>query len=141
MLLRSGAYTELLDVQTGDFASEVKEISYDQIPMLDKASAQRLGDRKLGELSDMVSQFEVTTDYIQINYKGAPVRVSTLEYGDLFKWFNNMKNGLPAYVRVDMVDQSAEVVRLQEGMKYTTYDHFGRNLYRLLRCQKHCSHR
>jgi len=59
--------------------------------------------------------------------------VATLRYGDLFKWFNNMKDGLPAYVRVDMVDQSAEVVRLDEGMKYTTYDHFGRNLYRLLR--------
>ena len=44
-----------------------------------------------------------------------------------------MGKGLPAYVLVDMVDQTAQVVRLEEGMKYTTYDHFGRNLYRLLR--------
>lgn len=133
VLLRSGAYTELLDVQTGDFASEVKEISYDQIPMLDKASAQRLGDRKLGELSDMVSQFEVTTDYIQINYKGAPVRVSTLEYGDLFKWLNNKSEGLPAYIVINMVSQKVDVVRLDKGMMYSTADHFGRNLYRKLR--------
>ena len=133
VLLRSGAYTELLDVQTGDFASEVQEISYDQIPMLDKASAQRLGDRKLGELSDMVSQFEVTTDYIQINYQGAPVRVSTLAYGDLFKWLSNKDEGLPAYIVINMVSQKVDVVRLEEGIKYSTADHFGRNVYRKLR--------
>ena len=133
VLLRSGAYTELLDVQTGDFATEVQEISYDQIPMLDKASAQRLGDRKLGELSDMVSQFEVTTDYIQINYQGAPVRVSTLAYGDLFKWLSNKDEGLPAYIVINMVSQKVDVVRLEEGIKYSTADHFGRNVYRKLR--------
>ena len=133
VLLRSNAYTQLLDVQAGDFASEVQEISYDQIPMLDKASAERLGDRKLGELSDMVSQFEVTNDYIQINYKGSPVRVSTLQYGDLFKWLNNKSEGLPAYIVINMVTQNAEVVRLEKGMMYSTDDHFGRNVYRKLR--------
>ncbi len=133
VLLRSESYTELLNVQSGDFATEVQEISYDQIPMLDKASAERLGDRKLGELSDMVSQFEVTNDYIQINYKGAPVRVSTLEYGDLFKWFSNKGEGLPAYIVINMVSQNAEVVRLDKGMMYSTADHFGRNIYRKLR--------
>ncbi len=133
VLFRSSAYTQLLDVQAGDFATEVKEISYDQIPMLDKASAERLGDRKLGELSDMVSQFEVTNNYIQINYKGAPVRVSTLEYGDVFKWLSNKDEGLPAYIVINMVTQNAEVVRLDKGMMYSTADHFGRNIYRKLR--------
>ena len=41
--------------------------------MLDEASASVLGDRKLGELSDMVSQFDVSEDYAQINYQGRPV--------------------------------------------------------------------
>ena len=40
VVLRAGSYSELLSVQTGDFASEVEEISYDQIPMLDKDSAE-----------------------------------------------------------------------------------------------------
>ena len=133
VIFRSEAYTQLLPMKTGDFATDVAEISFDKVPMLDKDSASRLGSRKLGELADMVSQFEVAENYNQINWQDTPVRVATLRYGDLFKWFNNMKNGLPAYVRVDMVDQTAEVVRLEEGMKYTTYDHFGRNLYRLLR--------
>ena len=63
-------------METGDFAADIKEISYDQIPMLDRDSAEKLGNRKLGELADMVSQFEVAGDYTQINYKGRPVRVT-----------------------------------------------------------------
>lgn len=133
VVLRAGAYQKLLTVEPGDFASEVDEISYDQIPMLDGASAQRLGDRKLGELADMVSQFEVAEDYTQINYQGRPVRVTPLRYGDIIKWFNNRGNGLPAYLVIDMVTQNVEVVRLPEGMKYTTAEHFSRNLYRHLR--------
>ena len=110
-------------------------VVYDRIPMLDKDSAEKLGDRKLGELSDMVSQFEVSEDYTQINYHGRPVRVTPLRYGDIIKWFNNRSAGLPAYLIIDMVDQSVDVVRLDEGMKYTTAEHFSRNLYRHLRFQ------
>ena len=132
-IFRASAYSELLTIEDGDFAAEVKEISFDQIPMLDEDSAERLGDRKLGELSDMVSQFEVADDYTQINYNGRPVRVTPLLYGDIIKWFNNRSDGLPAYLIIDMVDQSVEVVRLEEGMKYSTAEHFGRNLYRHLR--------
>ena len=79
----------IFNVQTGDFAEEVEEIDFDQIPMLDLESAKKLGDRKMGELVDMVSQFEVTDYYSQINYQGRPVRVTPLQYGDLIKWFNN----------------------------------------------------
>ena len=133
VVLRAGSYSELLDVQTGDFATEVEEISYDQIPMLDEDSAARLGSRTLGELSDMVSQFEILPSYTQINYQGRPVRVTSLAYGDLIKWFTNRSDGLPAYLIIDMVTQEAEVVRLDEGMKYTTAEHFGRYLPRHLR--------
>ena len=133
VVLRAGSYSELLTTQTGDFAQEVDEISYSQIPMLDADSAERLGSRKLGELSDMVSQFEILPTYTQINYQGRPVRVTSLRYGDIIKWFTNRSEGLPAYIVIDMVTQEAEVVRLPEGMKYSTAEHFGRNLYRHLR--------
>ena len=135
VVLRAGAYSKLLPLTTGDFASEVEEIRYNQIPMLDSDSAARLGSRKLGELADMVSQFEILPSYTQINYQGRPVRVTSLAYGDLIKWFTNRSNGLPAYIIIDMVTQEAEVVRLDEGMKYTTAEHFSRNLYRHLRFQ------
>ncbi|MBQ5739757.1 MAG: CvpA family protein [Oscillospiraceae bacterium] len=130
---RADDYQKLLTVEQGDFSSEIPEVSYDRIPMLDRASAQKLGDRKLGELADMVSQFEVASDYTQINYHGRPVRVTPLRYGDLIKWFNNRREGLPAYLVIDMVTQNVDVVRLEEGMKYTTDEHFSRNLYRHLR--------
>ncbi len=122
-VIRAGSYAKLLTVETGDF------------PMLDADSAQRLGSRKLGELADMVSQFEILPTYTQINYQGRPVRVTSLAYGDIIKWFTNRSEGLPAYLIIDMVTQEAEVVRLDEGMKYTTAEHFGRNLYRHLRFQ------
>ena len=133
VVLRAPAYSKLLTIEEGDLISDIKEISYDQIPMLDSDSAARLGSRKLGELADMVSQFEILSTYNQINYQGRPVRVTSLRYGDLIKWFTNRAQGLPAYIIIDMVTQEAEVVRLSEGMKYTPAEHFGRNLYRHLR--------
>lgn len=136
-IFRSGTYRDLLEVDTGDFATEIEQVSYDEVPMLDESSARRLGDRKLGELSDMVSQFEVAYDYTQINYQGRPVRVASLEYGDFFKWFINTKEGLPAYVTVDMVTQEAQVVRLSGldlgGMRYSPSEYFTRDLNRTLR--------
>ena len=132
-VFRAADYRDLLTVEEGDFAAEVEEISFDQIPMLDSASAKKLGNRKLGELADMVSQFEVADDYTQINYKGRPVRVTPLRYGDIIKWFNNRADGLPAYLVIDMVTQNVEVHRLENGIRYTTAEHFGRNLYRYLR--------
>lgn len=136
-IIRAGAYRDLLQVETGNFATDVAEVSYDEIPMLDEQSAQRLGDRKLGELSDMVSQFEVSDDYTQINYLGRPVRVTYLQYGDFFKWINNRAEGLPAYIRIDMVTQEVEVQRLSdlglEGIKYSPTELFNRKLERHLR--------
>lgn len=133
VIVRARAYSELLTVEEGDFATDIAEISYDKIPMLDLDSAERLGDRKLGELSDMVSQFEVAGNYTQINYQGRPVRVTPLQYGDIIKWANNRRNGIPAYIMIDMVTQNVEVVRLPEGMRYTQDEYFMRNIDRHLR--------
>jgi hypothetical protein len=132
-IIRASAYTKLLPIVNSSFVEDVEEVSYDQIPMLDEASAMKLGDRKLGELADMVSQFEVADNYTQINYRNRPVRVTPLRYGDLIKWFNNRSEGLPAYIIIDMVTQKVDVVRLSEGMKYSDAEHFGRNIYRYLR--------
>lgn len=132
-IIRSRDYRDLLDVTDGDFAAEVDEISYDQIPMLDEKSAMKLGDKKMGELADMVSQFEVAGNYTQINYNGRPVRVTPLVYGDFFKWIANRSKGLPAYIIIDMVSQEADAVRLEQGMKYTTAEYFFRKVERHLR--------
>lgn len=130
---RAKDYASLLTVTDGDFKEDVDQISFDQIPMLDKESAEKLGDRKLGELSDMVSQFEVNSAYSQINYQNSPVRVTYLDYGDVIKWLNNRSEGLPAYILINMVTQEVTVQRLEEGMKYSPSDMFSRDLMRALR--------
>ena len=134
-IFRASAYRELLTVQTGDFAADVAQISFNEIPTLDKDSANYLGDRQMGTLSDMVSQFEYSNDSTQINYQGRPVRVAPIAYADLIKWFTNRGSGLPAYVVVDMVTQEATVTRLNEGIKYSFSEPLNRNIMRHLRFQ------
>ena len=134
-VFHAGAYRELLNVQEGSFTQDVTQVDYDEIPTLDRTSAQYLGDRQMGTLSDMVSQFEYSNDSTQINYQGRPVRVAPIAYADLFKWLTNRGNGLPAYVVVDMVSQEATVVRLTEGMKYSFSEPLNRNIMRHLRFQ------
>ena len=133
--LRASAYRDLLTVEEGSFAEEVTQISFNKIPTLDRLSAEYLGDRQMGTLSDMVSQFEYSNDSTQINYQGRPVRVAPIDYADLIKWITNRGNGLPAYVVVDMVTQEATVVRLSEGMKYSFSEPLNRNIIRHLRFQ------
>ena len=132
-IFRASAYRNLITVENGNFTDDVAEISFDKIPMLDRDSAERLGDRKLGELSDMVSQFEVADDYSQINLNGRPVRVTPLEYGDTIKWITNRAKGIPAYLIIDMANQEVEVVRLENGIKYSNSEYLGRYLPRHLR--------
>lgn len=132
-IVNAKKYQELLTVKNGEFTKDIEELSFDQIPLLDKDSAELLGDRKMGSMVDMVSQFEVDELYSQINYQDQPVRVSPLRYANLIKWFTNQKDGIPAYVKIDMATQNTELVKLKEGMKYTTSDHFNRNIYRHLR--------
>ena len=132
-VINASKYQKLLSVEKGEFSEDIAQISYDQIPLLDKDSATILGNRKMGSLVDLASQFEVAEQYSQINYNGDPVRVTPLRYAGIIKWFTNRQNGIPAYIKIDMATQKTELVRLDEGMKYTPYDHFGRNLYRHLR--------
>lgn len=132
-IVNAKKYQQLMTVETREFTTDIEELSFDQIPLLDKDSAELLGDRKMGSMVDMVSQFEVDSLYSQINYQDRPVRVSPLKYASLIKWFTNQGEGIPAYIKIDMATQDTELVKLDEGMKYTTSDHFNRNIYRHLR--------
>lgn len=132
-IVNAKKYQQLLKVGDGEFTKDIEELSFDQIPLLDRDSAMILGNRKMGSMVDMVSQFEVDDWYSQINYQDRPVRVSPLRYASLIKWFTNQKDGIPAYIKIDMATQNTELVKLDQGMKYTTSDHFNRNIYRHLR--------
>ena len=133
-IFHASRYQKQLNVdKNADFYKDNEKVNYQSIPVVDKDSAQRLGDRKMGEIVDYVSQFEVDDEYGQINFNDKPFRVTTISYSDLIKWFTNHGEGLPAYIRVDMVTQESEVVRLEEGMKYSHSDLFFRNINRHIR--------
>ncbi len=132
-IVNAKKYQQLLNVEERVFAEDIKEVDYTTIPCLDKASASLLGDRKMGSMVEMVSQFEVAGDYTQINYKGKPTRVTPLRYANEIKWLTNQSKGIPAYILIDMTTQDTECVMLEDEIKYSKSEYFNRNLYRHLR--------
>lgn len=123
-------YATILETTDGTFAEDIQEADYSQIPFIDRDSAVLLGNRTMGTMADYVSQFEISPLYSQINYKGSPVRVSPLNYADLFKWWANREGGIPAYVIVNMSTQDTQIVRLEEPIHYSDSDPFFKNVDR-----------
>ncbi|MCI9546622.1 MAG: CvpA family protein [Lachnospiraceae bacterium] len=132
-IVNAKRYQKLLQPETGDFTEDVEQVNYNQIPLLDKDSAELLGNRKMGSMVDMVSQFEVSSIYSQINVKGRPVRVTPLVYASPIKWLTNQKQGIPAYITIDMATQNTELTKLSPGIRYSESEYFNRNIYRHLR--------
>lgn len=132
-IFNADKYQKMLSVTESNFNKDIAEIPLSQIPVVDRDAAERLGSRKIGEVVDLVSQFNVSSYYTQINYQNAPVRVSPLEYADIIKWYTNKDEGIPYYVKIDMATQNTELVKLSEGMKYAPCEYFGRDLNRHIR--------
>lgn len=125
-------YASVLQTTDMEFTQDIQEVDYNEIPVIDRESAVLLGNRTMGAMSDLVSQFEISPLYSQINYQDHPVRVSPLVYADLFKWLQNREQGIPAYVIVDMTSQDAQVVRLEgdKAIKYSESEPLARNIDR-----------
>lgn len=132
-IINAKKYQQLITVDTRDFKEDIKEVDFNQIPLLDRSSSVLLGNRKMGSMVDMVSQFEVSPLYSQINYNGRPVRVSPLVYASPIKWLTNQSKGIPAYILIDMATQNTECVKLTQGIKYSESEYFNHNIYRHLR--------
>lgn len=132
-MFNADKYQKMLTVTESNFNEDIAEIPLSQIPVVDRDAAERLGSRKIGEVVDLVSQFNVSSYYTQINYQNTPVRVSPLEYADIIKWYTNRGEGIPYYVKIDMATQNTELVKLDKGMKYAPCEYFGRDLNRHVR--------
>ena len=124
-------YATVLQTTEDNFAQDIKEVNYSEIPVIDRDSAVLLGNREMGSIPEFVSQFEISPLYSQINYQSAPVRVSPLGYADLFKWFTNREAGIPAYALVNMTTQDAEIVKLGDSpIHYSESEPLVRNIDR-----------
>ncbi|MDO4605661.1 MAG: hypothetical protein Q4B23_06760, partial [Helcococcus sp.] len=127
-------YANIIQINDSNFQEDIKEIPVDKIPTLDRDTTVKLGARKMGELIDLVSQFDIDTDtYTQINYQNKPVRVTPLKYNGFVKYIFNMSEGLPGYMMVDIVDGKTSLVKLQDKIKISKQDYLFRNIYRFTR--------
>lgn len=133
-IFNSKSYARRIVIVEGKkFEEEVKEVDFNKVPLLDKDSTAKIGDRVMGEMTDLVSQFQVSNLYTQINYNDKIVRVTPLEYDGMIKYFTNRGNGITGYIVVDSVTGKAELIRLNEGMKYMPSAMFNEKLERKLR--------
>ena len=136
-LFNSKAFSERItvneDTEESNFISEIKEVDFNSLALLDKDSSSRLGDRVMGQMPELVSQFYVSSLYTQINYNNEIVRVTPLEYNGLFKYISNYKDGVKGYITVNSVSGSSNLVKLTDGMKYMPSAYLLKDLNRHLR--------
>lgn len=124
-------YAGLINIEDGSFETDIKESTrIDDIALMDTDTARIIGERAIGSLSDVVSQYEVSDDYSTIDLNGQPMKVAALEYAGFIKYMNNRKSGIPGYVLVDPVGNEAQYVKLDKPMIYSPSAYLGHNLYR-----------
>ena len=130
-IFNSGKYASIIELTEGDFSVDVPQSeTVENIALMDTESARIIGNRAIGSLVDVVSQYQVSEDYSTIDYNGVPMKVASLEYAGFFKYMNNRNNGIPGYVLVDPVKNEAKYVKLQKPMMYATSACFNQNLQR-----------
>lgn len=137
-IFHAKAYSQRINVKDVDF-KEVPEVDFLQTPIIDRDSSIRLGDKVMGNMSEWVSQFNVSEEYTQISYKDSVYRVTPLTYNGFIKYFKNKNGGIPAYITVDSTTGKTSLVKLKDlgldGMKYVPSGYFNDNLSRHLRFQ------
>lgn len=130
---QSRNYAGLITMEDGNFQEDITEIEFYDIPTIDRETAIRLGNKKMGEMAQLVSQFDVAEDYTQINYLDEPVRVTPLAYDGFFKWLGNRSEGIPNLVTVNLVSGEVDMVPIEGGMRYSESEYLLRNIHRHVR--------
>lgn len=132
-LFFASGYSQMIQPQAAEFQSDFPETDVTQIPLIDRDTASRLGNRRIGALTDLVSQFEAAEDYTQINIQNHPYRVSPLTYAGFWKWISNQNEGIPNYLQVDMVTGDVDIKTPSQPIRYSEGEYFNRNIHRHLR--------
>lgn len=133
VIFRSTDYAGLIQVEEKNFEQDFPVMDEASIPMMDRDTAQRLGDRRIGSVNELVSQFVPAETYTQINSDNEPYRVTPLHYASFIRWISNQDEGIPNYLKVDMVLGEVEVVDLAENIKFSDSELLNRNVKRHLR--------
>lgn len=131
-IIMAGSYAKRIKVTEVPF-SEIPAYHYDQTAIIDRSSASLLGDKVMGQMTDLVSQFSVSSEYNQISYKESTSRVTPLAYDGFIKYLRNRKEGVPGYILVNTTTGNTELIRLDKKMRYVPSAFFNENIYRYLR--------
>lgn len=132
-LFQANSYYNRIKIDTSrSFDEDIEEVDFNKLPLLDKDSSEKLGDRVMGGMSDLVSQYDVSDEYTQINYNDEIIRVTPLEYHGAIKWLTNRSKGITGYITVNSTNGKASLIKLEKGMKYAPSALFNENLYRKL---------
>lgn len=128
------SYSELIgNVESTDFSTDFENPNLDELPIVDAEYAKVLGDKKLGSISGLGSEFHVG-EYTDILYKGEFYSVAPLEYNDIFKWLNNRKSGTPGYILINKSSAEVEFITEINGkqleMRYVESAYFNQDLKR-----------
>lgn len=133
--LNASKYRDQIIIKESElFSAEFDAITINKIPLVDQNTAQQLGDKQIGRVQGLGSQFNISNEYLLINVKESVYRVSSLEYQDFYKWFQNRDIGIPSYVSVNVNDPTdVELVDLVSGMKFAPSAYFNEDLLRHVR--------
>ena len=131
-LFMAKKYANRINVTNVEF-SEVPAYDFNTTAIIDRSSAEKLGDKVMGEMTDLVSQFSVSDEYSQISYNNGTYRVTPLAYDGLVKYIKNRSSGIPGYIIVNTTTGNTKLVRLEKSMKYVPSAYFFDNLYRKIR--------
>lgn len=136
-LFASNSYSSRMAVEQSTFDEWSDDLLIEGISLMDTDSATMVGNRELGSLQDVVSQFD-DARYYQVIIDGTPQKVAPLQYVGFFSWLHNRETGAPGYVLVDPIKQDADYHRLEsiegtgDGMRFVPSACFGENLERHL---------
>ena len=89
---------QMPDYRVGNFSSEIQVLDASQIPIVDKALATKIAEKKLGEKPSLGSQVVLGEPTIQ-TVNGKLVWVIPLQHSGFFKWITNL-DGTPGYIVV-----------------------------------------
>ncbi|OHY29949.1 hypothetical protein BI362_06435 [Streptococcus parauberis] len=131
-VFRAKSYANVIKVKNADFKKDFPETNISTLALLDRESAEKIGDTYLGTI-DKVSQFGISDDYRQITIGKQPYRVSPLQYKSFWKWLTNRTEGINYYVKVNQTTGKAELEKLQKPMKYSDSEFMFRDTMRHLR--------
>ena len=132
--LNAERFRDQIAVTSKTFSDDFDLVTFDKVPLVDYQTAAQLGDKQLGKVQGLGSQYDINTDYTLVTAMNKIYRVSPLEYQDLYKWFQNRSTGIPGYVRVNVNDlNDVKLIELNQGIKYAPSAYFQEDLMRHVR--------